>query len=352
LQDVLPLGEVGVLAAPGGTGKTWLLLQMAIGIASGTGICDFGLAGPLWRPVRPAPVLILTAEERAIDLQARLWKICQALALAGQPRAWLLEHLHIASLRGSDCLLVSREGKSMKWLRTDAADLIRKVAGEIPGVELVVVEPISRLRGGDEQDAAATSALVAYLEKLSLETGASVLTAAHVAKWARENSELTQDAIRGTSALVDGLRWACMMRGMLESEAISTGTLPEDRRGKVQIALAKSNNVVAGSNEWLEQMSSGVLRLVRMGAAPRETGDERYEVVLGRVLDFVAEHPGEHTITSLSDGMGGMDGYFRCGQKALRAILARAVEEGRLRVGKGDGRSKGMLYVGGTGAAD
>ena len=348
LEDVLALGEVGVVAAPGATAKTWLLLQMALGLASGTGIADFGLCGPLWKPQVPVPVLVLTAEEHAHDLHRRIWAIVQSLRLSERCKGWLLANFHVRSLRGHDNLLLVREPGSLRWRPTDQATRIRQLCAEIDGLGLVIIEPVSRFRGSDENDAAAASALVAWMENLSEERDCTVLTAAHVAKWSRQESELTQDSIRGSSALVDGARWGAIMRRMQPAEAEKLGLSRDERRSKIQLAIPKANNSAGHDNKWLEQMNNGVLRLVSLHSAerPAERGspEEEYLRVVSEVSTFILSHPDEQwTIGGLERSHAGVSGVFRCGQKALRAILGRAVEEGRLTTA--EGRGQGYLGV-------
>lgn len=348
LQDVLAWGEVGMVAAPGATGKTWLLLQMAIGVASGTGICDFGMAGALWHPTVPTKVLVLTAEETSADLHRRIWTIVQSLSLSVECLAWLQQNFHIASLRGQENLLNVREPGSLKWRSTDQAKKILSLVNQIKDLGLIIIEPVSRFRAGEENDAAAASALVAWFEQLSMLSGATVLTASHVAKWARADSELSQDSIRGSSALVDGVRWGAVMRRMQQTEADKLGLTAQDRRGKIQIAIPKANNSTGHKNAWLEQMSNGVLRLLDLKAekGARSPAEIEYDRVVGAVCDFLISHPGEKwTVGGLEKQHAGAAGVFGVGQKTLRAILGRAVEEGRIKTT--EGRGQGYLMVGG-----
>jgi len=66
LTDCLPLGKVGLLVAPGGTGKSQLALQLAIAVATGTGLADW------WTVGERGPVLALFAEEDEEELHRRL----------------------------------------------------------------------------------------------------------------------------------------------------------------------------------------------------------------------------------------------------------------------------------------
>lgn len=67
--------DVGVFVAPGGTGKTTLLLFQVIHIVLGRDL--FG-----HRVLNPGPVIILTAEDSRETLVARLRLMCQQLRLS------------------------------------------------------------------------------------------------------------------------------------------------------------------------------------------------------------------------------------------------------------------------------
>ena len=65
LENCLPLGKVGLLVAPGGTGKSQLILQLGYAIATG-----LGKYTP-WKPGKAGQVLIICAEDEEDELHRR-----------------------------------------------------------------------------------------------------------------------------------------------------------------------------------------------------------------------------------------------------------------------------------------
>ncbi|WP_175474204.1 AAA family ATPase [Thalassobaculum litoreum] len=83
-QDWIPLGEVGVLSGPGGTGKSYLALMLAVCSAVG-----YSLAG---RDVASGVTLYVSCEDNKDEFQRRLAK---TLAYLGLTYADLQGNLHI-----------------------------------------------------------------------------------------------------------------------------------------------------------------------------------------------------------------------------------------------------------------
>jgi hypothetical protein len=135
---------------------------------------------------------------------------------------------------------------------------------------------------------------------------------------------------------------------MTEAESKVYSVLPEQRRNRIQVAVPKANNISSQGNEWLEQMSNGVLRRVSMTREDVGQEQSEYDRVLGLVIDFLIRNGGERwTAGGLERGYAGTSGVFRCSQEKLRAVLSRALDEGRLKLG-GEGRGKGYLVPGGS----
>lgn len=345
LADVLPLGECGLIAAPGASSKTWLLLQMALGVAGGLGIAGHGMAPACYEPAAARPVLVLTAEEQQADLHRRVHRILSVMREAGTlpdlALAAMRENLRLLSARGEDSLVRVRQPGSLKYENTEYAKRIEATLEQLPGLGLLIIEPASRFRPGDENDAAATTGFVSWLERISMRYGCTVLTASHVNKWSKQEEEITADSIRGSSALVDSLRWVTVMRIATKAER-EKYSIPEDEKGRyVQVATVKANNVSSIPPFWLERTQAGVLRAVRMGPAQAQptavqrVNEQDYQRVAGLVDEYVRKHPGEYNRKALLADHGHASGLFGCHEKKLRAILGRMLDEGRIALGEG-----------------
>ena len=75
LHNTLPLGKVGMLVAPGGTGKSFFSIQLAVAVATGVRLADH------WEVDEVGSSLILCAEEDDDDLHHRLRDVLSATVL-------------------------------------------------------------------------------------------------------------------------------------------------------------------------------------------------------------------------------------------------------------------------------
>lgn len=340
LDEVMPEQEVAIFGGAGASSKSQLLLQVGVGVASGAPIADGGLGGALWTPVCPRPVLILTAEDKAEDLHRRIWRIAQHAVRTEAERGFLLRHLYVASVRGMDVRVMFQSRAGGEYLRTATAQRIEALASAIDGVGMVVIEPISRFRGGNEVDNDAATALISWMERLSDTTGANVVTAAHSNKFSSKENEQNQDAIRGATALVAGARWVCSQRVMTLAEAEKWHIPAGERKRWVQLALVKANNVAELGEAWLERGIGGYLMHRDLKHGPREQRPRdaaSFDAVVDWICQLVRSHPEtKWTVSAIEAKYGRVENAEGpgVGEKRLRQILRVAVDEGvRLRLG-------------------
>lgn len=149
---------VGVLGGAPKCCKSWLALDLAVSVASGTaclGAFHVDDAGP---------VLLYMAEDAAPVVKARLTGICRArqLDLADVP-------IHVIT---APVLRLDR-GRDQARLR----DAVRRY---VP--RLLVLDPFVRLRRIDENDAGEVSALLGFLRTLQRQHDVAVLVVHHARK--------------------------------------------------------------------------------------------------------------------------------------------------------------------------
>ena len=149
---------VGVLGGAPKCCKSWLALDLAVSVASGTacrGAFDVD---------DPGPVLLYMAEDAAPVIKARIAGICRArkLDLATVP-------LHVITV---PALRLDR-GRDQARLR----DAVRRYAPR-----LLVLDPFVRLHRIDENDAGEVSALLGYLRTLQRQYDVAVLVVHHARK--------------------------------------------------------------------------------------------------------------------------------------------------------------------------
>lgn len=250
----LPVRTVGTIVAPGATGKTQLLLQLAVSRCLG-----LPALGGLFPEAPPESVLFLAAEEQEVVMRQRLHDITNWIVEDGlfpsRSRADVVEELHdrlkLFPLSGHDVQLLS-EGSY--------TDSLKRITDLGIGCRLVIADPLRRFHDGDENDSGAMTALVQGFERIAMTTNAAVLVAHHTNKAATLNGQgEAQGAARGSSALTDGVRWQANLSSMSVKTAAELGISPDDARFLVRFDISKSNYSPPQAPAWLRRLSGGVL---------------------------------------------------------------------------------------------
>jgi len=249
VQGVIPSGIVCALIAPGGTGKSMFALQLGAAIATGQAFAN------IWEVRNSAPVLLLMAEDADEELHRRLWSIAEQMHI---PPGEGLDNLYIKSLVGEDVLLTteSRDGGGVK--STPTLSRLIHTAAQIEGLGLIVIDPISRWRGGDENSAPDTTRFIQAAEQVAQATGAAVMLVHHTNKGAANSGEASQSAARGSSALTDGVRLQ-MQLATVNGNMNRKLRLPEDEMRQHLVLSVTKTNYSAPQAEILLQRGEGVI---------------------------------------------------------------------------------------------
>lgn len=228
----LRAGQVGLLTAPGGTGKSFLLLEIAFSVASGEPMVN-GLI-----PGAAGPVRVLNFEDDEFDLENRGNSILREFADV-EPG----ENLFVSALSGYSLGLVDGRGgvsdEDVKWLKK-----------QCDGMRLLILDPLSHCHCADENSAPMMSKLVQVLKGVGRETGTGILIAHHTAKAAALNGQTDlQQSARGSSALVDAAR------------VVLTLSKPkdEDNGYALELTWAKLNGHAPIQPKRLRRQPTGVL---------------------------------------------------------------------------------------------
>jgi hypothetical protein len=229
-QPFLPAGKVCMVASPGGYGKSTLLAYLAVSVATGQPV--LGL-----KPTQPGRVLLCPAEDDRTEVIRRIQRAAASMNLARYHKDMLTQNLHLHTVAGSvrlaDFVRVriakpAPDGTERVLERVESEhtelfnDLLARLNDTTPAGQewpanehvapwrLVILDPLSRWGGLDnENDNAAATRAVEVLELLAKSKHApAVLVAHHEGKFASKDPNAGADAIRGASALKDGMRWA------------------------------------------------------------------------------------------------------------------------------------------------
>ncbi len=268
----LPLGQVGVLAAPRGTGKTSLLLALASATATGTQFLPCGSNSPA------SNVLIYDTELPPTILAQRLYAFGQMYRQnPGMPADWsdmLRTHLHIYAMQGTTSTLLfsfSRNNRAETTITPTRNYHSLRSAALQTQPRLIVVDPARRIHDGDENDSAQVTLLLLQLESLAHDTGAAIVFAHHANKASMLSGAGAESyAARGTTAWTDNAKWQLNMQTMTQDEAKALSVPPDHRRWYVRVSLARCNLAPPVKDLWYRHAPSGGLEMAQL-AEPQRT---------------------------------------------------------------------------------
>ena len=328
LREIMPVGKTGMIVAPGGTGKSQLLMQLAISIA--TGVPLFGK----YEVENTGGVMAFFAEDDDEELHRRfrnsIRDILEAPGISLDRERFMVDlqkNLFISSMVGQD-VRITMSGPDGPMLTANFKRFLA-TAKQIPDLRMIMLDPIIRFLSGDQNDASESTRLVQAGERLSQETGAFVLWANHANKASMRmgGDAMGQEASRGSSALTDGMRWQMNLATMDKKSAKSYGIQEKERGYYVQMSVPKNNYAAPFSPGWLKRGAGGYLSYVEL-----EDQDEiEIEHILEKAVQIIkerAEAGTEYTKRQFCERFSGKAGELKCGNNRLRAMLEIAIERG------------------------
>ncbi|MEX2531433.1 MAG: AAA family ATPase [Gemmatimonadota bacterium] len=341
-DGVFPLDVVGLLAAMGGAGKSNLALQLGFSVAAGIPFLGMQVG-------EPGSFLYLAAEDDDAELHRRgrtLLTHYEGLArLVGEPfpRALVAERLYIASRVAEDNLL-TRAGHDGEVRHTHLVRRMIATAQQIPDLRAIVVDPISRSRGGRANTEEDATRFVEALEVIRRETGATVLGLHHISQTGiREGGG--QEIVRGSTALVDGVRWVATLQRLRRDQAKDYGLQEDEASRYLRFEIPKSNYSPPFSGMWLRREAGGVLvpaALEKTSTADADLKAQReYVVIVGRIQQLLKEK-GSLTRYAIRKKYCGVLGVLGAGDQTVRSVIERGLREGDL-----DELDGGLLVPGG-----
>ena len=156
IDGVLRCGHKLMVAAQSKAGKTWMLLELAVSVASGSAWLGHEVAAP-------GPVLYINLEIDEPSCYDRIMRICRAMGV--DPHA--MADLDVWPLRGAQLMMPA---------------ILSALRESGKGYSLIIVDPIYKVNDGDENSAADMARFCSMLDALASSTGAAVAFAHHFAK--------------------------------------------------------------------------------------------------------------------------------------------------------------------------
>lgn len=292
-------GDVGALIAAGGTGKSFFGLQLAYSLAS-----DLDITGAFFGPLPRRRVFYVAREDQISVLRQRKYHLRARLCaeavrrqkadpafniadyITGTPEPYnfplynigprLLSDLNENFIMLGAAGQVERSG-SIKGLPVNLTlniwqKLIKQYVAEF-GIDLIILDTLRMCHDLDENSGKDMAQLIDVMKNIAAESCCSIIFLHHVNKMSMfdgKSSEVAQ-ASRGSSVLVDNIRWQINLGTMSEAiaqryEETNTGTKQKpqipilDRREITCIACTKMNHSKSFEDATYEKDCYGALR--------------------------------------------------------------------------------------------
>ena len=322
-------GTAGLVHAGGGTGKTQAFaLQMGVSLATG------GLWLGRYEPIERRHTLVFTAEDDEPEVVTRLHDIIDHLVESTQsdddwhasrpvPDAYrkqlieqCAERLHIYPVIGKAFPLTKQHGR--EYMTGPAVDYIVERINTIGEPCVSIMDPLRRFTVGDE-NGEAFNAVIKALDRIRSEPehASTPLVTHHSSKFSMRESDSSSAAARGSTVLVDGVRFAVTLRALSDAEVKSLPGVKEETRYDYRAyAISKFNAGPLSGDRYL-CWHNGVF--IDEGLTPADDADAMRCAAVGLVL-ILKKLGGEATKRQLRDYTG-LDREIRIARDRIGPLL-------------------------------
>lgn len=230
-------GEITILAAPGGRGKSAIAVAWASSLAVGRRLVGEYVHGA------PKRVLYISTEDSTEELNRRFYAAAQAHKLSAADLTGVrvlgvdVARLALTATGERGAPTISLAG--MKGLRELLADA---------EADVVILDPLGPLIPVGLNDNGLVASLMAQLKAVAVRGGFAMLILHHFKK----GSDGSAESVGGASAIVNFARAAFSVAGMSDREAGAFGILPSERWRHLRVTDLKVNLAPpADEADWL-----------------------------------------------------------------------------------------------------
>lgn len=219
VDGLVRVGKVGVLVAAGGTGKTTLLLILAI--CHATGRPFFG------QNVLPGTFVLLSNDDPLEDLECALDLVVQALRLTEEELALVDQKVRLHSLQGAAGLKTFTTSNAGSVSATGLEELVLRAVRGIPDLVGIAIDTLRQFSGGSSNDEQVIKLTIAAATEIALGTGAYVILPHHTGKQNYRDGVADMYAGSGSAAIADNCRFVLLLQTAtwsdIESKVQRTG---------------------------------------------------------------------------------------------------------------------------------
>ena len=237
VEGLICKGEQHMLAAEGGAGKSYAMIDLAMRIAAKGGDPSLQLEW-LGQPIiEGGTVVLILNEDSMVTVNGRMVKLNKGGLLQKAGDKFI--PLPMSTLGGAFTLSDDDGNMTSRWAEMYAALRL------IPDLALVIMDTFSTMLHGPEVDSVIVNEMMRQANRLTGETGAAMLWLHHVRKPGEapvRNVEDMRNAVRGSTAILGAMRLCFGMwrAGDWERRCKAMGMKP-DRDAVWRCAVLKTN---------------------------------------------------------------------------------------------------------------
>jgi hypothetical protein len=243
-------GQVVMTVAPGGYGKTTLVLCNSIEMATGRGLIG---PAPLGGPLH---VAYWNAEDPDVEIERRVAAVCVRYEI--EP-ASLLGRLFLGSRLTDNRRIASIDRNGNVAFDTLMLGEIERLITELH-IDCVIFDPLVAFHRVPEGDNTIVEQVVKDgFGEIAARTDACIELSQHTRKGSQgRQGELTADDSRGAGAIVNAARSVRVLNRMTPEEAELPKIAAEDRRHYLRVSRDKANLAPPGKATWVRLVSIGL----------------------------------------------------------------------------------------------
>lgn len=285
--------DLAQIVAPGGTGKTTLLLHELICIA---------IARPVWglKVKTPGWSLIVTAEDQRERLVARMREIMDAMDLSPLERRRALADMAVWDVTGEQIKLVYAHDGNLQ-LTTLADEIVEAYRDDPPVV--VLFDPLVSFGAAEERVNDNEQALVTAARRIIRGLGCCVRYVHHTGKANARDKALDQYGGRGGSALPDGSRMTFVLQTWEPEDRLKPPPGCKPERGSSITVLARPKLSYAPPNLpliWIKRTGFRFEHHVELNVTTEQKAAARAEQ-MHQFLTFELSQDRRYTRRQLDD---------------------------------------------------
>lgn len=286
LFDDVPKGKVVQLTGEGGIGKTTVLTQVAMTVASGH---DFGIF-PETSPT-PHRVVMILGEDELRDVKDRMKRILSSFPVNEQVMNDLNQNIRFIPLYGKDIKILTTGNKSTS--RSDFhAQLIEEL--KLFKTDLLIYDSFSRASNAPENDNNLATEVVSAFETIAMDVNCAVVFISHTGKptnFGQGKTSQTPNSARGASAIGCSVRKTYVLTKIKDNpNGCKTGKR-NDLGPTLTLSTSKTNIGKQGHPLTLTMNSNGTLFRQDEHDFIKYPHKSKYF----DLLQEIEAHPGEYT---------------------------------------------------------